>query len=899
LFSLFFPSIIKYNKTKIKDKVSFLNSHIPPRWPLRLLKRFCPPHLYEEIEGDLIQKFEKDVKLFAERKAKRRLMWNTLRFFRPGIIFRSQKSVYLFDIAMLLNHIQFSLRHLGRKKVSTLIHVTGLTLGISVCLFVFLFLHQELSFDSYHKNADRIFRINSVWSESGKEFNMYATPTPLAQAIRSDLPGIKNVVRALPQFSSVIEINPSNRFKQERVLIVDPEFLDVFTIGVLSGDGHKALRTPFQALLSETTAHKFYGNENPIGKVFRFRNEFDITVAGVMRDLPSNTSLPATILLSYAENENFLNNGDTWYFGDFAWAKLQAITFVELEESTDPETVKKNLNKIAEKNINAAPNINKAIRGHLEIQPLKEIHFDNMQFGGGPWIKPIGTAWLWLFGVIGIVVLSLACINFLNLSVAQAITRAKEASIRKVIGARRSQLIVQFLTETCLLTLASGVLSILIVWLTLQPINLILERNFSPQLLQSPVVMVTLFASLLLLGFLAGLYPALMIARSKSTRSWKQDVISWRTSWLQNGLVVTQFTVSASLAIVVLLIARQVGYMNVKDLGLEKENILQVRLGGSEATPFVNQLRQRAGVKEVSLSRSAPISDDHWWNTISEDEKSVRQSVCAIYGDEHFYSVYGLTLLSGYIPAKSSDADSSITRVVVNEKLLQALNLGTPHEAVGKHFWWGNSVEIAGVVADFNSEPLHYAISPALIVQDASVYTQANIKLEPLHSSNVINEIEDVWKKNFPDGVYESKFLNEQINSFYRVESKFYSLLSLFAFLAIIISCLGLLGIVSFVTLRRVKEVSIRKVLGATASDILTLFVQQFLRPVTLACLAAVPVSWYAVDTILSNYAYSVKITWDLFVIPVTALIGISLIVISFQTVKTSLTNPADNLRGE
>jgi putative ABC transport system permease protein len=237
--------------------------------------------------------------------------------------------------------------------------------------------------------------------------------------------------------------------------------------------------------------------------------------------------------------------------------------------------------------------------------------------------------------------------------------------------------------------------------------------------------------------------------------------------------------------------------------------------------------------------------------------------------------VYGLTLLSGHIPTKSSDADSSITRVVVNEKLLKALNLGTPHEAVGKHFWWGNSVEIAGVVADFNSEPLHYAISPALIVQDASVYTQANIKLEPLHSSNVINDIEDIWKKNFPDGIYESKFLNDQIDSFYRVESKFYSLLSLFAFLAIVISCLGLLGIVSFVTL------------------------QQFLRPVTLACLVAVPVSWYAVDTILSNYAYPVKITLDLFIIPVTALIGISLIVISFQTVKTSLTNPAGNLRGE
>ncbi len=876
-----------------------MSSQELPSWIGKFLKIICPPHLLEEIEGDLIQKFNRDVKNDGEKKAKRRLIWNTIRFLRPGILLRGT-STKRNNIDMILNNIQFSLRHLKRQWTSTCIHVVGLTLGISACLLIALFIHNELSFEEYHPNANNTYRINSVWKESAKQFNLYATPIPLAQTLKKDVSGIKYVTQVLPQFSSVIEVNDGKRYKQEHILIAEPEFLDIFKVDIISGEGREALSKPYQAILSEAVASKLFGNDNPLGKVFRFRNEFNITVAGLMRNMPSNTSLPASILLSNTANDKFLNNGDTWYFGKFDWTKLQASTFVVLEENVSRNKIETQLNSIANRNINASQDLDQTIHGSFEIQSLQAIHLDDLRFGGGPWVKSISPLWLWIFGVIGMIVLCLACINFLNLSVAQAITRAKEVSVRKVAGAKQFQLITQFLTEACLLTVSSGILSLVVANLLLQPINLILDRNFDFAPLLTPTSILSFLLGLLLLGFLAGLYPSLVIARFKPLELLKGGKNSVKASWMHQGLVVAQFTISTTLAITVLLIARQVSFIHQKNIGLEKENILQVPLGNSQmANAFVTHVRGLSGVNEVSLSRSAPISNDHWWNTMSNEETSERQSVCAIYGDLNFYSVFGLQLLSGQIPQQASANDTLIKKVVVNEKLVASLNLGSVQEAVGKHFWWGGKAEITGVVANFNCEPLHYAIAPVLIVQDPSVYTQANIRLEPIYNSSMLTDIEAAWKKYFPDDVYETKFLNEDIDSFYKTESKLYSLLLAFAVLAIGISCMGLWGIASFVTLRRVKEVSIRKVLGATVSNILSLLLKQFLRPVILAGILAIPFGWFATNTILSNYAYRISVTWDLFMIPIIILATISIATVGTQTIKASLTNPANNLRSE
>jgi putative ABC transport system permease protein len=809
-----------------------------------------------------------------------------------------------------LNNLLFSLRHLRRQKLNSLLHVIGLALGMSVCILIGLFIQHELSFDGYHREADRIYRVNSVWAEAGKQFNLYATPPPLAEAVRNEISGIETVASVRPQFKAMIEINPQKIFKQDHVLVVEPTFLDIFNIEIVSGDANKALLTPYQAIVTETIATKYFDNMDAIGKTFKYRDKFIITIGGIMRDLPSNTSLPASILLSYVPNEEFLDHGDTWYFGDIAWTKLAAVTYIVLDENTDPKNVWTQLNQIADKNINSAPTLDKAIHGSFEIQPLHSIHFDTKRFGGGPWVAPIDYSWLWFFACIGLIVLTLACINFLNLSTAQAFIRAREVGIRKSIGAKRSQLIGQFMGEAFIITGISGLIAITVVQLSLSPLNDLLEKEITFTPLQSPELIMGLLLFVVFTALSAGLYPAwitskfnpVVVLKSNSSGTGIQEL-----SWLRRGLVVLQFTISTGLFMAVLLIAQQVNFMRNNDLGFETENIINVELGDqNKRQAFSNELKQVRGVKDISFARSSPISNDHWWNTISKTENADRQSVCAIYGDDHFYDVYGLKLLSGHIPQEAGNnaiVDSvkkSVTRVVVNERLLEALDLGSPEEAVGKLFWWGGDTEIAGVVADFNTEPLKYAITPTLIMQDREVYSHASIRLESNERvSETLAQIERVWKKHFADDIYEFQFLDNQIDSFYKTEARLYALFKIFAGLAIFISCLGLWGLVTFVLQQRTKEIGIRKVLGASLNAILWLLSKDFFLLILMAFAVASPVTYYFISNWLQNFAFRIDIGWETFVMAGIFLFAVASLTISVQTIKASVTNPVNSLRSE
>lgn len=885
-----------------------MNKEKLPRFAFHFLQWFCPDHLHEEIEGDLIQKFNRDVKTYGERKAKMRFVWNAIRFFRPGILLRNRFSELNTGYVILTN-LRFTMRHLLRQKINSSLHVIGLTMGMSVCLLIGLFIHYELSFDSYHNKPDRIYRVNSIFTEAGTKFNLYATPIPMADAIRNEVSAIEKVTLTRAQFKTVVEINPQKLFKQERTLIVEPEFLDIFKVEVLRGDGYKTLKAPYQALLTETVAEKFFGKEDPIGKTFLYKNKFTITVGGVIRDMPANTNLPAAMLLSYVDNQEFLDNGDTWFFGDFPWTKLSASTYVVLAENYSPNDLELQLQKLANKNINSAPTLDKQIRADFEAQPLMDIHFDTQSFGGGPWVTTISRSWLWFFAGLGIIVLTLACINFLNLSTAQAFTRAKEVGVRKSIGAQRGQLIVQFLGEAFILVVTAGVVSIGIANISLGHINDMLNKSITFQPLQSPELIATLSLGILLTALLAGLYPAWIIARFNPVTMLKSNSggKGMGASWLRKGLVVIQFTVSAGLFIVVLLIAQQVKYVRGKDIGFEKDNIVNVEVSDARKTQgFVHELRQIPGVKDISLSRSSPISNDHWWNTISQTENGDRQSVCAIHADDRFYAVYGLRLLSGRIPAESeyiSDSlqdDQYISKVVVNEKLLKALALGSAGEAVGKLFWWGRETEIVGVVADFNIEPLKYGISSMLITQDPSVYTQANIKIaRGFDLSTVLAAIEVVWKRNYPDGVYEVSFLDNQIDAFYNAEDKLYFLFKIFSVLAISISCLGLWGLVTFATQQRTKEIGIRKVLGASVNAILFLLSKDFLSIIIIAFVLASPLSYYFMSDWLGNFAYRIDIGWQVFAITGLTLLMITILTVSFQTWRAALANPVKSLKSE
>ncbi|MFM8912838.1 MAG: ABC transporter permease, partial [Flammeovirgaceae bacterium] len=499
-----------------------------------------------------------------------------------------------------------------------------------------LLIHFEFSYDNYHNESERIYRVASSWPN--QDFKIYATPIPLAEEIRQRVTGVEKVAIGLPQFSSTVWISPEKIFKQSKMIIADKGFIDIFKFESVAGDLHTAIIKPYTALLSQSTATKFFGEENPIGKSFKLRNKFDITVGGVYKDLPANSNLPATIILSYVENEEYLNNGDTWYFGRIPWTKLQAVTYITLEKSQSVEGLQLQLDRLAEKNINKFPENDKDVRGQLILQQLSSVHLQP-EYRGSGWVSAIAPSWLWFFGSIGAIVLALACINFLNLTTAQAVTRAREVGVRKMVGAGRFELINQFLCETMLIVGLAWLVSVPLVLFSLPAINALLGKNISIDGIPSLQFLVMAVGFVVVISFLAGIYPAWFIARFKAADSLKGSSGYSSSSWLRRSLVVTQMSVSVILLVVVIAVFNQVRYVKNINLGVIRKNVLSIEIPDKQkGLALAEELRNLNSVNAVSLARTQAVSDDHWWNGISANkDENQTASVCAIHADANYY----------------------------------------------------------------------------------------------------------------------------------------------------------------------------------------------------------------------------------------------------------------------
>src|SRR5688572_24923851 len=587
---------------------------------------------------------------------------------------------------MIIKNLQLTLRRFGRQKLNTVLHVIGLTLSMSVCLLIGLFISNELNFDRHHFNVKNTYRINSQWTNVEKKSFHFSTPMPMAEALRSEIPGLKKVAQVHPMFPSIVEINMEKRFMEDRILLAEPEYLDIFKIEILKGAGKEALRIPFQSFLTETTAEKLFGEKDPIGQTFKLNNKHIITVAGIIEDFRGNTHLPASMLLSYFRNDEFLGTDPN------TWTNVSGTcTFVVVPDNIYTASIDSRLKSIADKHINGDPNLPKNFRHDLVMQPLEKIHFESKWGGGGPWIKAVNTMWLWFFGCVGLAVLLLACINFVNLSSAQALARAKEVGVRKTMGAGVRQLISQFRSEAWLLAIVSGILAILITYVCLPGLNNLADKKISFEIMQSAGLLVALAVGIFLTGILAGLYPAWLIARFNAVNSLKSGFTagSRRSSALRKVLVLTQFTISISLLIALTVISQQVNFFRTRDLGFNKDNIVNVELRTAEKLGvFAAELKRIPQVKDFSFATATPSNEGHWGSIMSltNGDDPARQEVTLIMGDDHFSPMYGLRLLSGRLPAphdtnflsQSIPPEKQISKVLVNEKLIEALGFGTP-----------------------------------------------------------------------------------------------------------------------------------------------------------------------------------------------------------------------------
>ncbi len=812
----------------------------------------------------------------------------------------------------MTNNFSFILRRFSRQKLNTFLHVIGLTLGISTCLLIGLFIKYEMSFDSYHKKAARIYRLNQVWVEFGKRELHYSTPFPLADQIRKDISGLENVTKVHHPWQSIVEIGPDKKFKEDRVMMTDPEFLEVFDVKIVKGKGHETLRTPYMALLSETLAKKYYGSENPVGKVFKYKDQFNITVGGVFEDFPGNMHLPASLILSFSNDEKYVGTSFTHY-GSVSGGS----TFIVLKEGTAvTKALTAGLQGIYDRTVNKEPWMGKDSHCELEIQPLSDVHFNSKYAGGGEWVKAINSKWLWFFGSVGLAVLLLACINFINLSTAQALTRAKEVGVRKSIGAGKFQLISQFLQEALLLVTVAAVLGILIVKAVLPFINNLVEKQIDFDVLRSPLLMAALILGIFLTAVLAGLYPAWLITKFQPANTLKPGSVSKgpQSGLLRKGLVVTQFSISVCLLIALLLIGKQMEYFHSKNLGFDKDNVAIVSIPDKKQQQvFMNELSRISQIKDVALSTSPPNGEGHWGTLMSTQGRDDpnRKGVSLLIADENYCKLYGFKLKAGRLinTSDTSFVSESIpegkrfAKVVVNEKLVQELNFSSNEAALGQKFWIGMNgwtADIVGVVGDFNISSLHEAITPMLVTQYDPFYDKANIKIRSgANIPETIAALTHAWKIAFPKGVFEVNFLDQRLEAQYKTESRLYDLFKIFSALAMLISCLGLWGLVAFAAEQRVKEIGIRKVLGASVAGLVGLLTKDFIILVGIAIVIASPLAYWGVHSWLKEFAFRIDIGWMVFVIAASVALFIAVLTVSVQAIRAAMSNPVKSLRSE
>lgn len=811
---------------------------------------------------------------------------------------------------MLLHNIRFIFRRLNRQRLNTFLHLTGLTLGITVCLLIGLFVRHELSYDNYHQKADRIYRLNQVWrSASGEMEYDYGAPAPLADFLRNDIPEVETVLSVLPNAATAVEITPQKRFNQTGILYAESTILDVFDIEMVEGNGHEALRKPWHALLTESTAEKFFGREDPMGKTFLLDNKHTVTVAGIIKDLPENTHLPAEVLVSYKIGKDFMGWAATNWGAIFG-----ASTYAVLKEGADITNLDRLIQAKFDEQVNDDPEDPE--KASIDIQPLHQIHLEPKYAGGGEWVQAINPTWLWFFGAIGLVVLILACINFVNLSTAQSLTRAKEVGVRKAIGANKKQLMMQFIAEAFLLITAASVIAIIIAQMALPFMNELLDKNILFDYLFTPRILAIFLGLIVLTGLLTGIYPAWLIAKFQPATALKSRTVAGNrgTSFLRKSLVVTQFTISGALLIALLIISKQIDYFYNKNLGFDKDNVVTVDLPDNDKAAVLSaELAKLSGVKDFTFATSTPSERGHNGANmhLTDLDAPDRQDVSLIFADERYPEMYQLQLLTGRFYTKADSAYSSVKvpkekrnpRVIVNEALVKKLGFASSEAAIGQRFkisWYNWQPEIVGVVQDFVTNTLHENIKPIVIFQKSGRYYKIGIKIAA--NSDIpatLTGIEKAWKTAFPNEFYKYEFLDERIAQFYDTESRLLSFFKIFAGLAMFISCLGLWGLATFAAVQRTKEIGIRKVLGATTENLVTLLSKDFLKLVAIALIIAAPIAWYGMNEWLNNFAFRIDIEWWVFVVAGIAAIGVAFLTVSFQSIRTALLNPVESLRGE
>lgn len=781
--------------------------------------------------------------------------------------------------------ITTALRNFRRNFSYTFLNVFGLGLGVATCLVIFLVVRNELTYDNYHKKADRTYRVtlNAI------DFNP-SVSMAIAPAMRSDFPELE-VSQSWFRHGGLVKIG-EHRYNEKGFFFADQQFTNIFDFKWMAGDARTALTAPNTVVLTESMAQKYFGKGEAMGQVIRLDNSYDLKVTGIIKDQPANTHIPFLFLVSFETLVKELKPAEMHFY-----AIMGGTTYIVVPEHYNVDQLRKRIPAF----IKSHWGENFAKEARLPIQPMLDIHYDTRYLGGtaSPTVSKDSFVAL---GAIGLLIIIIAAINFINLSTAQSVKRAKEVGVRKVLGADRTQLIRQFLGETCLLVLLSVVLGILAATLFLTKAGDWLEIKIGPAALVDPIVITFITGLTLLLILLAGLYPAFVQSAFNPVSAFKNmrsPVV--RGFSLRKSLVVVQFVISQLLIIGTLVVAWQMDFFRNQDLGFNKEAIVSFSLpDGNKREAMRQQLAANPGVQAISFSSGAPGYSNNFAPFSAPDRGLDKDDVTELkFIDENYTDMFGMKMLAGEKIMRLEQEDT-LRRVVVNETLIHKLGIQNPQQALGVRFKGnGRMLTIKGVMQDFQSESKHRLRRPVIIAYNPKAFYDVSVKLQAGSIVQTMARIDKIWSTMFPDELFQYEFLDDHIANFYRQEQKLYTAFRLFAGIAILIGCLGLYGLIAFAAIQRTKEVGIRKVLGASMSSIVYLFSKEFIWLILIAFCIAAPIAFFMMNSWLQNFAYHISIGAGVFLLAIAASFIIAGLTIATQTIKAAVVNPVKALRSE
>ena len=799
---------------------------------------------------------------------------------------------------MLKNYLKVALRNLLRHKGYTFINIMGLAVGIAACVLIFLYVQNELSYDRFHENADRTYRLTADWSNRGdSRIHQLGTPFVLAQTIRDNYPQVEHITQLCGPLGDMIVKHHQIAIKEPDVFGAEPSFFDVFSFPLIKGNPETSLKDPNTVVLSETLAAKFFGEEDPLNKTIEIQDRGQwllFKVTGVVQDVPQNSHFRFGMLVSMKTLFPEPNMG---------WTYNSYITYVTIKEGVTQSLMEEKLVEIDRVYFEGG-------REHLPwiwtLVPIKKIHLHADLVTGN---QPNGSmAYVRLFTVVAVLILLIAGINFVNLATARSARRAREVGLRKIVGSQRKQLVQQFLGESVVISLIALVLAVILIQAALPLYRNLTGKILSLSYFESPFVIPGLLFLALMVGILAGLYPAFFLSSFKLTDVLKGSSLSGRGKgnlFLRHGLVVFQFAMSILLIIGALVIFRQLNFIKNQRLGFDKEHVVVIHNAdtlGNQLETFKNQLKQNAQVLGVTAARSVPGRGTPNWGIGVEGVPRERPlNMNFLTCDQDFAEVLGIQMLEGRFMSREYPSDKEA--VVINKKAAEYFAIPEP---IGKQLRiWGprKSLTIIGIIDNFHFESLHRNVRPmGYILPEAIDSTRKPflmVKISAGVTTAVLSDLRKTWASISGGLPFEFTFMDDRVNSLYQNDNRAGRIVTIFSCLAVFVSCLGLFGLAAFVTEQRTKEIGMRKVLGAPLSNIMWLLTSQFAKWVIVANLIAWPVGYWLMNRWLQGFAFRSSMSLWIFFASGLAALAIAVLTVSSLVIKAALANPVDSLKYE